>query len=202
MMRYLISLLAVLMTLAASVSAQDEQDEDEPLRIEITEGVIEPLPYAVPAFVADSASGGELARSISEVIAADLNGTGLFREIPEAAHISRITSFSSPVQFSDWKAINAQALIVGAVSIDDVGKLVVRFRLYDVFAGQELGQGLQLVAPRRAGGGSRTRWPIRFTANLPARIRISTAEWFLSLRPVQRVRDKSAWLSWTTTAQT
>jgi TolB protein len=29
--------------------------------------------------------------------------------------------------------------------VDDAGKLVVRFRLYDVFAGQELGQGLQLV---------------------------------------------------------
>jgi TolB protein len=51
MMRHLLSLLAALLALAAPVSAQG----DGPLRIEITEGVIEPLPYAVPDFVADGA---------------------------------------------------------------------------------------------------------------------------------------------------
>lgn len=142
MMRYLLSLLAALMVLAAPVTAQERSG---PLRIEITEGVIEPLPYAVPDFVAESAVGAEYARNIARVIAADLTGTGLFREIPGEAHIGKITSFSSPVQFADWKAINAQALVTGAVSVDDAGQLVVRFRLFDVFAGQELGQGLQLV---------------------------------------------------------
>ncbi len=140
-MRYLLCLLAALIATAAPAAAQS----DGPLRIEITEGVIEPLPYAVPAFVADGATAEQYAIQISRVIASDLNGTGLFREIPTEAHISRITSFTSPVQFSDWKAINAQALITGAVSADSSGRLVVRFRLYDVFAGQELGQGLQLV---------------------------------------------------------
>ncbi len=121
------------------------QERDGPLRIEITEGVIEPLPYAIPDFVGDGASGAEWGQRIARVIASDLSGTGLFREIPADAHIGRITSFSSPVQFSDWTPINAQALITGAVTADDAGNLVVRFRLYDVFAGQELGQGLQLV---------------------------------------------------------
>jgi TolB protein len=119
--------------------------QDGPLRIEITEGVIEPMPFAVPDFVSDNAAGAELGRQIADVIAADLAGTGLFREIQPEAFISRITSFSSPVQFADWKAINAQALITGSVSVDDAGKVVVRFRLFDVFAGQELGDGLQLV---------------------------------------------------------
>ncbi len=140
MIKHFMSLCLALAMLALPVHAQDG-----PLRIEITEGVIEPLPYAVPEFVADSAAGTQFARDISRVIAADLNGTGLFREIPAEAHISPITSFQSPVQFSDWKAINAQALITGAVSVDDVGKVVVRFRLYDVFAEKEMGQGLQLV---------------------------------------------------------
>jgi TolB protein len=52
------------------------------------------------------------------------------------------------VQYADWKAINAQALITGAVQVDGNGQLVVQFRIYDVFAGQELGQGLQLVGTR------------------------------------------------------
>ncbi len=141
-MRYLLTLFAVLACWALPVAAQDD---DGPLRIEITEGVIEPLPVAVPDFVAESADGAEMGRKIAEVIAADLSGTGLFRTISEEAFISQITSFASPVQFSDWKAINAQALVTGAVSVDDTGKLVVRFRLFDVFAGEELGKGLQLV---------------------------------------------------------
>jgi len=119
--------------------------QNGPLRIEITEGVIEPLPFAVPNFVADTSAAGEVARNISQVIASDLSGTGLFRQIPANAFISGITSFSSPVQFADWKAVNAQALITGAVSVDSSGKLVVRFRVWDVFAGQELGNGLQFV---------------------------------------------------------
>lgn len=141
MTRYLLVLLVALFVPSAPLLAQD----GGPLRIEITEGVIEPLPYAVPDFVADGVSGQEYARQIAEVVASDLNGTGLFRQIPAEAHIARVTSFSSPVQFSDWKAINAQALITGAVSVDGAGRLVVRFRLYDVFAGQEIGQGLQFV---------------------------------------------------------
>ena len=140
MMRYVLTLLLAMFTWVLPAHAQDG-----PLRIEITEGVIEPLPYAVPDFVSDTAAGAEHGRNIARVIASDLSGTGLFREIPADAHISRITSFQSPVQFADWKAINAQALITGSVSVDAAGKLVVQFRIYDVFAGQELGEGLQLV---------------------------------------------------------
>ena len=110
--------------------------------------MIEPLPVAVPDFVADTPAAQDYARNIARVIAADLTGTGLFREIPAEAHISRIASFDSPVQFADWRAINAQALVTGAVSLDGAGRLVARFRIYDVFAGQELGRGQQLVGER------------------------------------------------------
>ena len=141
MMRFMMTLLAALTLWAMPVLAQG----NGPLRIEITEGVIEPLPFAVPDFVSDSAAGQELGRNIASVIAADLNGTGLFRQIPSSAHISRITSFESPVQYADWRAINAQALITGAVSTDGAGRIIAKFRIYDVFSGQELGAGQQLV---------------------------------------------------------
>ncbi len=116
-----------------------------PLRIEITEGVIEPLPFAAPTFVAENAAAADAAQDITRVIAADLRGTGLFREIPSTAHISTITNFSSPVQFNDWQAINAQALITGSVEQSANGQLIVRFRLFDVFSQQPLGEGLQFV---------------------------------------------------------
>ncbi len=147
MMKHILTLLTVLMMWPVSLMAQ----EGEPLRLELTEGVIEPLPYAVPDFVSDNAKGAEFGRNMARVIASDLSGTGLFREIPDKAFISRITSFTSPVQYADWKAINAQALITGSVSVDGSGKLVVRFRLYDVFSGGELGNGLQFV-------GTQTGW--------------------------------------------
>src|SRR6056297_23187 len=141
MMRYMMSLLAALMLWALPAIAQNSG----PLRIEITEGVIEPMPYAVPDFVGENAAATEMGRNLARVIASDLSGTGLFREIPAEAHISRITSFESPVQYADWRAVKAQALITVAVSVDGSGRLVVKFRIYDVFAGQELGNGLQFV---------------------------------------------------------
>ena len=113
-----------------------------PLRIEITEGVIEPMPFAAPGFVPDSGASGDLAARITRVVADDLAGTGLFREIPAQAHIGRVTSFDAPVAFADWKAINAQALVTGAIGASG-DRAQVRFRLWDVFAQAPLGEGLQ-----------------------------------------------------------
>ena len=136
----LVALLAVATLIAQPATAQSPG----PLRIEITEGVIEPLPFALPEFIAGNSAATDAASDITRVIAADLAGTGLFREVPRSAHISTVTSFDSPVQWSDWQAINAQALITGSVTMEG-GQLVVRFRLFDVFSEQPLGSGLQFV---------------------------------------------------------
>ena len=117
----------------------------EPLRIEITEGVIEPMPIAIPVFVAEDAGARDLARDITAVLTADLVGSGLFREIPPSAHIGRIERFDVPVQYTDWTAINAQALITGSAATTSDGRIVVKFRLHDVFANRELGSGQQFV---------------------------------------------------------
>ncbi len=111
---------------------------------------IEPVPIAVPDFIAESGGADQFARDIARVVAADLIGCGLFREIPAEAYISRITSFDAPVQFADWKAINAQGLITGAVSVSGE-RLTVKFRLFDVFSGTQQGEGLQF-------GGTTASW--------------------------------------------
>ena len=117
----------------------------EPLRIKITEGVIEPLPFALPTFIAENTGGQNYAKEISDLVSEDLIGTGFFRKIQSEAFISNVTSFSSPVEFADWKASNAQALIIGAVSASRGGSMTVKFRIYDVFADQELGEGLKFT---------------------------------------------------------
>jgi TolB protein len=120
--------------------------QNGPLRLEITEGVIEPLPFAIPTFIAQNGGAADAAADITRVIAADLRGTGLFRQIPDSAHISTVTNFDAPIQYNDWQAINAQALIVGSVQ-ETGGQLIVQFRLFDVFSQQPLGEGLQFVGP-------------------------------------------------------
>ena len=137
-MKRLLTLLVALM-LAGPVLAQNG-----PLRLTITDGVIEPITFAVPAFEAESPAAQQVASVISRLVGQDLAGTGLFREVPATAFISQVSSFVQPVAFPDWRAINAQALIVGAVNVSG-NQLTVKFRLYDVFSGQELGQGLQFA---------------------------------------------------------
>ncbi|WP_442954446.1 Tol-Pal system beta propeller repeat protein TolB [Pararhodobacter sp.] len=137
--------LALIVALAAFVlsAATAMAQSTSPLRIEITEGVIEPVPFAIPDFVPENAAGQQYAASLARVVAANLSGTGLLREIPSSAHVGRISSFDSPVQFSDWRAINSQALITGAVLVNGPN-ITVKFRLFDVVSGQQLGDGLQL----------------------------------------------------------
>lgn len=148
-MRLATSLTLALSAVLALASAPMAAAQGSPLRIEITEGVIEPLPFAVPSFVAENSGGSRYAEDIARVVASDLAGTGLFREIPASAFISQITSFDAPIRYADWKAINAQALITGAVSASG-GRIVVKFRLYDVVSGQELGDGLQFAGTTEA----------------------------------------------------
>ena len=168
-----------LIAVCTGVSAQSPG----PLRIEITEGVIEPLPFAAPAFLPENPAAAQMAAQITQVVAADLVGTGLFREIPPGAFISTVTNFSSPVQYSDWKAINAQALITGAVSVTPDGRVIVKFRLFDVFAEDQLGDGLQFAGTTtswrrnsacRSSGTSvaASRWRRRCTTSSPTCARI------------------------------
>ena len=136
MVRIFTAFIALMM--AASLSWA----QSGPLRIEITEGVIEPLPFASPSFVPENGESGQMGVQLAQVVAADLQGTGLFREIPSSAFISGVSDFGAAVQYADWKAINAQALVTGAVNVSG-NNLTVKFRLYDIFSGAELGDGLQ-----------------------------------------------------------
>jgi len=134
----LVLALGVGMQVATPVLAQD------PPRIVIGPGVVEPMPIAVPGFI-DEGGAGDYAKAISDVVISDLEGTGFFRTIGEDAYISRITSFDGGIAFEDWKAINAQVLVTGAVSVAG-DRITVKFRAYDVFNGQTLeGAALQFA---------------------------------------------------------
>ncbi|SLN49877.1 Tol-Pal system beta propeller repeat protein TolB [Pseudooctadecabacter jejudonensis] len=141
MMTRLLSLVAALFVMVAAVPPAQAQ---EPLQLTLRDGVIEALPFALPTFQAEVAGSEQMAADISRVVAEDLTGTGLFRQIPSSAFISTPAGFGAPVAFADWRAINAQALVTGAVAVNG-DQVTVKFRLYDVFSGAEMGEGLQFA---------------------------------------------------------
>jgi TolB protein len=110
------------------------------LRVELTQGVVQPMPIAITDFASGGASD-EIARNISGVVEADLKRSGLFAPIDRAAFIERITNIDQPPRFGDWRIVNAQALVTGRVTPQPGGQLKAEFRLWDVFGGsQMLGQ--------------------------------------------------------------
>jgi len=107
------------------------------LRIDITGGKLEPLPIAVPAFAGGGGEEGQTGRDLAQVISADLERSGLFRPIDPRAFIQNVAAGEGP-RFGDWRQINAQALVTGSVQTQGDGRFRVEFRLWDVFAEQQL----------------------------------------------------------------
>ena len=108
------------------------------LSIDINQGNIQPMPIALPDFVAGTPGEAEMARNVTSVITADLQRSGLFAPINPQAYIEKITNTDAVPRFADWRAINAQALATGRLTRQGDGRLKVEFRLWDVFAGQQL----------------------------------------------------------------
>ena len=145
--RATIAAAAIFGIFASSTSALAQAD-GAPIRIEITEGVIEPVPVATAPFVAENEAAAPFAEEITSIVVDDLVGSGLFRNIPPTAHIAKITNFDSPVQYSDWKAINAEALITGSVEVLPDQGISVKFRLFDVFIEKPVGDGMKFTGSR------------------------------------------------------
>jgi TolB protein len=172
-----------------------------PLRLEITEGVIEPLALRAADLHRGRWGATDVAQDITRVIAADLRGTGLFRQIPPDAYISQVTSFDSPVQYPDWQAINAQALITGEVETRG-DQIVVRFRLFDVFSQAPLGEGLQFVGEAASWRRMAHTVADEVYERITGETGISTPASSSSTRKGRRTPASSVWRSWITTART
>jgi TolB protein len=108
------------------------------LRLDITQGNPQPMPIAVPDFVAGTPSDGEVAVNVTQIISGNLKRCGLFAPIDPAAFIEKVVNPDTAPRFPDWRAINAQALVTGRMTRQTDGRLKAEFRLWDVFAGGQL----------------------------------------------------------------
>lgn len=108
------------------------------LQIDVNGAMRDPLPLAFPEMIHEGFWVGQYAGKIRSVVIADLERSGLFRIIPENSYIQELTSVDEQPNFVDWKAINAHALVQSAVKEVNPNTLRVAFRLWDVYAENQL----------------------------------------------------------------
>jgi TolB protein len=96
------------------------------LTIEIVGSGATQFPIAVVAFRAEEG----LAQQISPVVAADLGRSGLFRLI-DAGGLNPVPHEPAQLNYEQWRARGADAVVIGSVSRLPDGRYDVRFRLMD-----------------------------------------------------------------------
>ncbi len=125
-------LLGWIFFLSLSLPAQAQ------LEIDITKGNLDPVQIAVPDFLATTQAERELGAKVAEVIRADLERSGLFRALAPESFLETQTNIDYKPTFADWRVIKADALVSGRIKTESDSRVLVEFRLWDVFAGQQL----------------------------------------------------------------
>jgi TolB protein len=125
-----------LATLLASLGALAQ------LTIDITTSGGRQIPIAVMALAGEASQP----QAVSDVVAADLARTGLFRLV-NTIGISPIPTEPSEVSFADWTTRSAEALVIGKIEALPEGRVEVRFRLFDVNRQSQLASYSYIVPP-------------------------------------------------------
>ncbi|MFA7275492.1 MAG: Tol-Pal system beta propeller repeat protein TolB [Pseudobdellovibrionaceae bacterium] len=142
MPNFIRSLIVILVTGFIPFTAHAE------LKISVNAAKMDPIPIAVTDFVSKDGSGSEFAAGIPQVVASDLESTGLFHLIDKRAFIQDAPSLQAQIRFAEWKAINAEALVSGTVTKMPDGRTRVEFRLFDVFAQQQMTGMAYMTTPQ------------------------------------------------------
>jgi len=116
------ALLGALLLWSGFVSAE--------LRIEITKGQGEAVPMAVVPFGWEGASSKPY--GLAAVVSNDLARTGRFAPMPPGDMLQQPTR-GSEIDFSDWRIVDAQYLVVGRLLPGNGSNYSIEFRLFDVF---------------------------------------------------------------------
>lgn len=133
-MRKIVAFMALL--LAVTLSPDLARAE---LRVDITRGVVEPMPIAIAPFYSVSPQNQNIADHMPGVISANLERSGLFRPLDSKAFVQNTDSIQMDgPRFAEWRAIGTQALVTGSVTLLDDGRTRVEFRLWDVFSQKQL----------------------------------------------------------------
>ena len=122
----LASVAAVAMAAPLTTAAQTPQ-QNQPVEVEIDQGVLRPLQIAVVAFAGTHGS------DISNVVSANLKRSGFFEPLNPSSFIETGLTLANAPNFPQWTQIGAQAVLYGGVTTRGDGRLDVGFRLYDPY---------------------------------------------------------------------
>lgn len=128
-MRFL-ALFITIMCFAFTAQAQ--------LKIDINRGHSSPMPIAITSPTGASGEAQRVGNQIMQVVAADLERSGLFRPINQQAFIQVISSGNAVPRFSDWRQINAQALVTAVIEPKGGDNFRLAFRLWDTYGEKQL----------------------------------------------------------------
>lgn len=120
-------------------------------RVEVSGVGLTQFPFSVVAFRGNDAASEDMAA----IVRADLERSGQFRFVPP---VQGGLDENSRIDLTPWRGKGADSLLTGSVTRLADGRFDVRFRLWDVVRGQDLGglsypvgqQGLRLAAHRIA----------------------------------------------------
>ncbi|WP_269219891.1 Tol-Pal system beta propeller repeat protein TolB [Brevundimonas vesicularis] len=122
----LASVAAVAMAAPLTTAAQTPQ-QNQPVEVEIDQGVLRPLQIAVVPFAGTHGS------DISNVVSANLKRSGFFELLNPSSFIETGLTLANAPNFPQWTQIGAQAVLYGGVTTRGDGRLDVGFRLYDPY---------------------------------------------------------------------
>ncbi|ASE40021.1 Tol-Pal system beta propeller repeat protein TolB [Brevundimonas vesicularis] len=122
----LASVAAVAMAAPLTTAAQTPQ-QNQPVEVEIDQGVLRPLQIAVVPFAGTHGS------DISNVVSANLKRSGFFEPLNPSSFIEAGLTLANAPNFPQWTQIGAQAVLYGGVTTRGDGRLDVGFRLYDPY---------------------------------------------------------------------
>jgi len=115
------------------------------LDIEISGGSTQQIPIAIVPF-GDASSAKE---NISEIISADLKRSGFFRVL-ETRGMANLPTLASQIKYSEWTALQAQAITVGNVDMIAGGRLKISFQLMDALKQTQLAGLDYQITPSQA----------------------------------------------------
>jgi TolB protein len=108
------------------------------LSIEITGAGAQRIPIAIAPFPGEGALTSSAGAGITPIIRADLERSGVFRAL-EVPPLSPAPTEASAVNYPEWRARLADALVLGSVVPRPDGRFEARFRLFDTVKQAPLG---------------------------------------------------------------
>lgn len=132
---YLIIILIAMLMIPASVPAKVYLDINAPSTRRM------PVAVQVPVPLNNSEPVPLIARQVREVLAGDLDFSGVFRVLDPMLYMEDIgTADVNPgtFNFDDWELINAEALVKTGYLLRPDGDIELEFHLFDVFQRKEV----------------------------------------------------------------